>query len=271
MLEPMKTDADLATGQFQRASLEQAREALGFISADCDRDTWFGIGAALYNEFGDTACEVFDTWSQCATDPDRYDKRGTLSTWRSIKNTQCANPKTFATIARLAREGGWKRHQLSEKMPADEAKRRDRERAERQAADERDAAERRAAAADLAHQIWDGAVPADSHAYLLAKGIGSNGARIGNWPVFDPDTRKVRHTIKNALLLEIRDFDKRIHSVQAIYARPNDEGKNQFAKRFLRDGEMRGHFFPIGQPIKGEDGQFTFIVAGRIRDGRVRT
>ncbi|MDO3518151.1 toprim domain-containing protein [Ralstonia pseudosolanacearum] len=129
---------------------------------------------------------------------------------------------------------------------------------------EREAAEqaRHAAAAVLAQQIWDAATPSDgTHPYLRAKGIRANGARVGDWPVIDPDTGEIRYTVKNALLLQVRDFDKRVHSVQAIIKRSGEDGPSEFTKLFLAGGEKRGHFYPIGQPVKGADGRLTFVVA----------
>ncbi|MCO1381791.1 toprim domain-containing protein [Burkholderia multivorans] len=128
---------------------------------------------------------------------------------------------------------------------------------------EREAEERarRAGAAELAESIWNAAKPFDiTHPYLRAKGIGANGARVGDWPVIDPDTGEIRYTIKGALILQIRDFDKRVHSVQAIIERTGEDGRREFTKLFLRDGAKRGHFCPIGQPVKGADGRRTFVV-----------
>lgn len=129
---------------------------------------------------------------------------------------------------------------------------------------EREAEERarRAAAAALARQIWDAATPSDgAHSYLRTKGIGANGARVGGWPVIDPDTGEIRYTVKSALLLQVRDFDRCIHSVQAIIERTGEDGRREFTKLFLPGGAKKGHFFPIGQPKKDADGRHTFIVA----------
>ncbi|MGA4191076.1 toprim domain-containing protein [Ralstonia nicotianae] len=148
--------------------------------------------------------------------------------------------------------------------PLTQAERRSlRERIEGQKA-EREKAEsaRHATAAALAEQILDAATPSDGrHPYLERKGIGANGASVGDWPVIDPDTGEIRYVLKNALLLQVRDFDKRIHSAQAIIERTGEDGRREFTKLFLPGGAKRGHFCPIGQPVKGADGRRTFIVA----------
>ena len=160
----------------------------------------------------------------------------------------------------------WSADRTTQPMTREE-RRAYRERAEQQKR-EREAQEheRREAARSLAESIWNAAKPAAkpsdvTHSYLRAKGIGANGARIGDWPVIDPDTGEIRYTDRGALILQVRDFDKRVHSVQAIIERTGENGRREFTKLFLRDGAKRGHFFPIGQPRKGADGSLTFIVA----------
>ena len=44
------------------SDLERAREALSFIPADCDRETWLKVAMA-FNEAGGSF-EDFDAWSQ---------------------------------------------------------------------------------------------------------------------------------------------------------------------------------------------------------------
>ncbi|KGW22185.1 toprim domain-containing protein [Burkholderia pseudomallei] len=160
----------------------------------------------------------------------------------------------------------WSADSTTRRLTRDE-RRAHRERIEQQKRErETEEQARREAAATLAERIWNAAKPAAkpsdvTHPYLRAKGIGANGARVGDWPVIDPDTGEIRYTVRNALLLLVRDFDKRPHSVQAIIERTGEDGQREFTKLFLRDGAKRGHFFPIGQPRKGADGRHTFIVA----------
>lgn len=91
---------------------------------------------------------------------------------------------------------------------------------------ERDAtiARDRAEAASKAGVIWNAAKPApDDHAYLLAKGIKPNGARLHG----------------DALVIPMRDGGQ-IHSLQFI----GPDG----GKRFLTGGRVPGCYFSIGNP-----------------------
>ncbi|MEX3934811.1 PriCT-2 domain-containing protein [Paraburkholderia phymatum] len=232
---------------FAPATLEEARDALIYVSPDCDRNEWFGIGAALYNEFGDAAFDLFDSWSQGVVDPDRYDHHGTRVTWRSIKGTSSSNPKTFATIARLARDGGWSPQISGEAPSAEELIRRNRDRAKRQAAEALKAAERQAKVAESAKRQWGDALECgvDGHPYLVCKRIAPCGARVGTWARRDPTTGEVR-TIENALLIRIRDAAGETRMLQAIF-----DGSDNFlgrSKDFSPGGQLRGNFFTIGQP-----------------------
>ncbi|SEI81531.1 PriCT-2 domain-containing protein [Paraburkholderia diazotrophica] len=246
---------------FAPATLEEARDALIYVSPDCDRNEWFGIGAALYNEFGDAAFDLFDSWSQGVVDPDRYDHHGTRATWRSIKGTSSSNPKTFATIARLARDGGWS-PQISGEVPsAEELIRRNHDRAKRQAAEALKAAERQAKVAEYAKRQWGDAreCGVDGHPYLVFKRITPCGARVGTWARRDPTTGEVR-TIENALLIRIRDAAGETRMLQAIF-----DGSDNFlgrSKDFSPGGQLRGNFFTIGQPKSVEGRPVVLICEG---------
>ncbi|WP_186138303.1 MULTISPECIES: VapE domain-containing protein [Burkholderia] len=230
------------------------RAALEYIPAD-DRDQWCRMGMAIQSELGDAGFDLWDAWSQRS---DSYNERDAKAVWKSFKG----GGVTMASLFHEARAHGYRDSTPYQPIDPQEKARRD---AERQVRRERDAeadVERRAAAAAIATGIWNAAKPSDgTHPYLLAKGITANDARVGDWPVIDPDSGEIRYTIKNTLILQVRDFDKRIHSVQAIIERAGDDGRGEFTKLFLRDGAMSGHFFPIGQPRKGADGRFKFIVA----------
>jgi putative DNA primase/helicase len=92
---------------------------------------------------------------------------------------------------------------------------------------ERDAeiARERAEAASKAAAIWNAAKPAPAeHAYLLAKGINPNGARLHG----------------DALVIPMR-YGGEIHSLQFI----GPDG----GKRFLTGGRVTGCYFSIGNPM----------------------
>jgi putative DNA primase/helicase len=118
---------------------------------------------------------------------------------------------------------GW---QANRETPYSQA---EREAFKRHIAEAREQAEadrkvKQAEAADKAFAIWNAAKPAPAdHAYLLAKRITPNGARLHG----------------DALVIDMRDGDD-IHSVQFI-ARDGD-------KRFLTGGRVTGCYFSIGNP-----------------------
>ncbi|BBB65895.1 hypothetical protein UNDYM_1642 [Undibacterium sp. YM2] len=62
-------------------TLDTARRALGFISPE-DRDTWVRMGMALKAEFGDSAFEMWDNWSQGAS---TYNAGAAKASWKSFK------------------------------------------------------------------------------------------------------------------------------------------------------------------------------------------
>ena len=58
------------------------RRVLGFISPDCDRETWARVAMALKAELGDAGFPLFDEWSSGG---ESYRPRDALSTWRSVR------------------------------------------------------------------------------------------------------------------------------------------------------------------------------------------
>jgi hypothetical protein len=45
------------------SDFDAIREAVFRISPDCPQDAWWRVAAALFNEFGDDAFDLFDEWS----------------------------------------------------------------------------------------------------------------------------------------------------------------------------------------------------------------
>ena len=62
-------------------TLDTARRALGFVSPE-DRDTWVRMGMALKAEFGETAFDMWDNWSQGAS---TYNAGAAKASWKSFK------------------------------------------------------------------------------------------------------------------------------------------------------------------------------------------
>ena len=155
-------------------------------------------------------------------------------------------------------------------MSADERKQLESDMRARQAARDAKSKKDREHVAALADEIWEKAKAQGKdwdgeHPYLDDKGIKASGARIGSFPVVDKDTDEVKFTYRKALLIQLRDFNKTTHSIQAIPAKPGEDGK--FPKLYLTGGAKRGNFFPIGQPKKNADGQFLFVVAEGFATG----
>ncbi len=98
-------------------TLEQVREALEFIDADCPRPEWINIAAALKHQFtakhDDEAFELFDTWS--ATGNKYEDDKDTSTVWRSFTDQpRGRRPITVHSLLKRAVEGGWNSDQVKE-------------------------------------------------------------------------------------------------------------------------------------------------------------
>jgi len=81
--------------------LDEAAVALGFISADCNRETWLHMGMALKNEYGDVAFSVWDNWSSTA---DSYKPNDANTVWKSIKEN---GGISIATLIFQAKQNGY--------------------------------------------------------------------------------------------------------------------------------------------------------------------
>lgn len=173
---------------------------------------------------------------------------GAFGSWKSCEEGKwCANGEAMSMADKVA---------FREKM--------ERAREKREADDQA----RREKAAEIATTAWEAARHKDvQHAYLEAKGIQSCGARIGDFPLIDRETGAITRTIKGALLLQVRDLDKNIHSIQAIVEQRAEDGSTRFQKLFLSSGSKRGHFHAIGQPKRNADGQYIFIVVEGFSTG----
>jgi putative DNA primase/helicase len=114
----------------------------------------------------------------------------------------------------------------------------------RKAAEE---AQRHANSCVRAVALIDASKPAAEHPYLARKAVKAHGIRIGAWPVTNPDTGEVTIVSETALLIPLRDIDKKVWSVQAVFAdKSNILGRD---KDFLSGGRKQGLFFTIGKPV----------------------
>lgn len=116
-----------------------------------------------------------------------------------------------------------------------------------------------AAAAERANRLWSEAVDCEEHSYLERKGIRAHGVRVGCWEVTEQDTGEVRTVTKHALLIPMRDMQKRIHSLQAIMPQKCEGASDKW---YLTDGDKEGHFWVIGRPLTHDGKQVIIICEG---------
>ena len=146
-------------------ALHQAEAMLQFIDGAEDRETWVAVGMALKGEFGDTAWQAWDTWSQQAGN---YSAAACRSSWRGFKAR--AGGYTIGTIIKLAKDGGYRFEPGERPDPAALARRRA-ERAAKAAAEARDRAALAGNAQANAAAAWRLALREGSSAYTQRKGI----------------------------------------------------------------------------------------------------
>lgn len=225
-----------ALNSFRDLTEQEIAEALSYIDANCDRDTWFKMACAVKSELGNAGFGVWNDWSK--TSSEKYDSKAASDTWKSAKAT---GGVTIATLIHEAQQFGFSLDEATREPLSQseiEARAAKRKREEEQAAAERQ--QRRAKAAERARGIWDQAedLEGDGHPYLKRKGVQGFGLRTGkDWRGND------------ALLVPIRDIDGHLTSLQAIYANDNPElGRD---RDYLPGGQKWGCFHLIG----GRSGQ----------------
>ena len=139
--------------------MSRIRSALAFLDASMSRDQWVKVGMAIKSELGDHGFQIFDEWSQGASNYSAVDAR---DAWKSIKPN---GPVTIATLYKMAKDRGWKdahRHLVAIPKPVIQAN---------EAAD-RDREEKQAQAARKALELWKTSPPAKAdHPYLKRKGV----------------------------------------------------------------------------------------------------
>tara|TARA_R110000868_G_scaffold169421_1_gene404403 strand:- start:2739 stop:5627 length:2889 start_codon:yes stop_codon:yes gene_type:complete len=123
-------------------------------------------------------------------------------------------------------------------------------------------------AAARAQAMWSDAteIEADEHPYLVKKRIKAFGARIGDWiKTFPPDrdTGEIHQfTVKNALLVPLRDGEGNIVSLQAIFAKTRKVAGELRGKEFVFGGQKRGCWFSICNAAKINEVQTVVVCEG---------
>ncbi len=89
----------------QKLSPELIQRLLDYISADCDRDTWWHIGAALKTELGDKrGFETWRNWSKMVTGKKGWDETVGAAQWISFESGKF----TAGTIFKIAQDLGFR-------------------------------------------------------------------------------------------------------------------------------------------------------------------
>jgi putative DNA primase/helicase len=185
--------------------------ALGFLSPDCDRESWVLLGMAVKAALGDSGFTVWDAWSQGGK---TYRAKDAQAAWKSFK---ADGRVTAGTLFHLAKQAGWAPD--GSRLPPIPPPL---TRAETEAA-ERALQRQHQAAARKAWNIFRFAPLADSHRYLTRKRIKGHGARLAF----------------GKLVIPVFADPKRLVNLQFI----DGEG----TKRFLRGGQKAGCFWWIGR------------------------
>jgi len=207
---------------------ELIRAALAHIPANLQRDEWARVAMAIKSEYPDaTGFDLFDQWS--ASDPDRYEPKGTKATWRSVK---AGGGVGIATLLHLAKQHGFTLPQAGQAATPpspEELARRERERSERQQAEQTRKQTAQAAAAEQAAAQWQAASDTGESPYLVRKGVQAHGVRFapGGW-----------------LLVPVCDGAGKVLNLQRIApTKPTDGGPD---KLFLPGSRKTGLWHLVG-------------------------
>ncbi|ADE87946.1 DNA primase [Escherichia phage vB_EcoM_ECO1230-10] len=214
---------------------QEIAEALSYIDAGCDRETWVRMAMAVKSELGDGGFTVWNDWSRQS---DKYNSKDARDTWKSVKRHGGIGIGTLIGEAQLF---GFSLND-NERTPisAEEIQARKQRREEEERKEQQLRAERMAQAAEQARNIWESAteLEGDEHPYLKRKLVKSFGLRIGRFRNQD-----------GALLVPIRNIDGQITSLQAIFQNENPQlGRD---RDYLPGGQKRGCFHVIGNKPTG--------------------
>jgi putative DNA primase/helicase len=205
---------------------ELIRAALAHIPANLPRDEWARVGMAIKSEYPDqTGFDLFDQWS--ASDPERYNPKGTRATWRSVK---AGGGVQIATLLHLAKQHGFTLPKTGQPMPTpsrEEMARRDQERAERIRAEQARIEADQARAAEAAAVAFDAGSDSGESAYLVRKSVHAHGLR------FAPG---------GCLLVPMRDGAGTLRNVQLIFP----DGRKRYGPEGVSGGRKAGLWHLLG-------------------------
>jgi hypothetical protein len=89
------------------APIRKLKDALRYVSATCDYQTWLSVCFALYNETGGSA-EGFELWDSWSATGNGYNLTEVSSKWKSAStNMNGKSGKSCHTIYDMAVKGGW--------------------------------------------------------------------------------------------------------------------------------------------------------------------
>jgi putative DNA primase/helicase len=209
------------------------RDALHCIPPDLDRETWVRLAMAVKAELGADGFDLWDAWSQQASD---YSATDAKDTWRSIK---AGGRVTVGTLFGIAKEHGFRFPDAdgvqasAQPDPAAEAERArlaERKRQQREA-EEASYRQRAEQAAREAAALWADASEQGSSPYLTRKGVQGFG---------------VRYLADGSLLVPMRNAEGELHNLQRIAPEKPRDGKPE--KRFLPGGRKSGLLHWLGEP-----------------------
>lgn len=217
------------------------RDALHCIPPDVDRETWVRLAMAVKAELGADGFDLWDAWSQQASDYSAADAR---DTWRSIK---AGGRVTVGTLFGLAKDHGFRFPEAATEgsatpdpaAVAEQARQAERKRQQREA---EEAAYRARAdkAATEAQALWAEASEGGSSPYLQRKGVQGYGVR------YLPD---------GSLLVPMRRAAEgpagALQNVQRIAPSrptPEQEARGLREKRFLPGGRKSELLHWLGDP-----------------------
>lgn len=186
---------------------------------------------ALKAEFGDEAFALWSDWSRQAKG---YNETDTRDVWKSVK----VGKTKLATLFFEAKKYGFDpRAHKAKPVDTAERRRREAERAAKEAAELQASAAKHEAAALVAQQIWEVSAPAPTnHPYLHRKGVSAGELRL-----YRGELVIGKAACDGALIVPARDEIGKLWTLEFIL--PDGQ------KRFLPDGRKAGCFSWVGGAV----------------------
>ncbi|MDD3381581.1 MAG: DUF927 domain-containing protein, partial [Rugosibacter sp.] len=204
--------------------------ALRHIAANCSRDEWAKVLAAIKSEFdNETGFTLADQWSQTA--PENYNAKTTRDTWKSVK---ASGGVTIGTLFFMAKQNGFvmpKNDQAATPPNPATAARLASERAASQKAEQARQQAAHAHASNEAALLWQAASDTGTSPYLTRKGVQAYGVR------FAPD---------GWVLVPLMDAAGKLWNLQRVA--PSKPASGGTDKLFLKGGRKSDLFHWCGDP-----------------------